>query len=222
MRVLVVEDDPRVAALLERALRENGHLARSARTGGQGLELARLQSWNVIVLDFMLPDMDGLAVCRDLRASGSRVPILFLTARDAVADRVAGLDSGADDYLTKPFALDEFLARVRALGRRSEDAIAQRVIAGDLVLDVDHQEATRGDRKIELTGRELRLLEVLMRSAGRILSKEQILEQVWGRESDAGANSVETYIHYLREKIDRGSERPLIRTVRGVGYTLRQ
>ena len=221
MRVLVVEDDLRVARLVERALREAGHRALVAHDGPEGLAVARREPWDVVVLDVGLPGLDGLAVCRSLRDAGQRTPILLLTARDAVADRVAGLDSGADDYLPKPFAIEELLARVRALGRRAEGGTGDFLTAADLVLDLARHEARRGERLVELTAREFRLLELLMRNAGRVLTKDQLLDRVWGRDSEAGPNAVETYIHYLREKIDRDTDRPLIRTVRGVGYALR-
>ncbi len=221
MRVLVVEDDLRVARLVERALREAGHRALVAHDGPEGLAVARREPWDVVVLDVGLPGLDGLAVCRSLRDAGQRTPILLLTARDAIADRVAGLDSGADDYLPKPFAIEELLARVRALGRRAEGGTGDFLTAADLVLDLARHEARRGERLVELTAREFRLLELLMRNAGRVLTKDQLLDRVWGRDSEAGPNAVETYIHYLREKIDRDTDRPLIRTVRGVGYALR-
>lgn len=217
----MVEDDLRVARLVERALREAGHRAEVAHDGAEGLAVARRESWDVIVLDVGLPGADGLTVCRSLRDAGQRTPILLLTARDAVADRVAGLDSGADDYLPKPFAVEELLARVRALGRRAEGGTGDFLTAADLVLDLARHEARRGERLVELTAREFRLLELLMRNAGRVLTKDQLLDRVWGRDSEAGPNAVETYIHYLREKIDRDTDRPLIRTVRGVGYALR-
>ena len=221
MRVLVVEDDLRVARLVERALREAGHRAEVAPDGTQGLVAARREPWDVIVLDVGLPGQDGLAICRSLRDAGQITPILLLTARDAVADRVAGLDSGADDYLPKPFAVEELLARVRALGRRVEGGTGDFLTVADLVLDLTRHEARRGERLVELTSREFRLLEFLMRNNGRVLTKDQLLDRVWGRDSDVGPNAVETYIHYLRAKIDRGTDRPLIRTVRGVGYALR-
>lgn len=217
----MVEDDLRLARLVERALREAGHRAEVAHDGPEGLAVAQREPWDVIVLDVGLPGLDGLAVCRSLRDAGQRTPILLLTARDAVADRVAGLDSGADDYLPKPFAVEELLARVRALGRRTEGGTGDFLTAADLVLDLARHEARRGERLVELTAREFRLLELLMRNAGRVLTKDQLLDRVWGRDSEAGPNAVETYIHYLREKIDRDTDRPLIRTVRGVGYALR-
>jgi DNA-binding response OmpR family regulator len=174
-----------------------------------------------IVLDVGMPDVDGLEVCRRLRAAGDRVPILMLTARDAVEDRVAGLDVGADDYLVKPFAFDELLARVRAALRRySEPGAGAELRVEDLTLDLLRHEARRGSRRIELTAREFALLEYLMRNAGHVLSRAQILDHAWGRDFEGGENVVDTYIHYLRSKVDQESSAPLIRTVRGVGYVL--
>jgi DNA-binding response OmpR family regulator len=175
------------------------------------------------VLDVMLPEMSGLEVAADLRKARVRTPILMLTARDAVADRVAGLDSGADDYLTKPFALEELLARVRALGRRGSDAGEDnRLQVGDLTLELARHEAQRGERVVELTAKEFDLLAYLMRNAGQVLTKSQIVDHVWGYDAEATSNVVEIYIHYLRDKIDRGEPRPLIRTIRGVGYTIKE
>ncbi len=179
-------------------------------------------SIDVVVLDVMLPEIDGLEVARELRRQRVRTPILMLTARDAVADRVRGLDAGADDYLIKPFALEELLARVRALGRRTADGLDEDVLrVGDLTLDREQREARRGDRTIELTAKEFDLLAYLMRNAGRVLTRAQILDHVWGYDAQATSNVVEIYIHYLRDKVDRGSARPLIRTVRGAGYTIK-
>jgi DNA-binding response OmpR family regulator len=222
MRILVIEDDPRVARLVSRALIEAGHQVELAEDGLDGLQRAETGMFDVIVLDVMLPKLDGLSVSRQLRRQRVRTPILMLTARDAVADRVQGLDAGADDYLVKPFALEELLARIRALGRRLADhADAETLIVGDLVIDLDRHEVRRGDRIVELTPREFELLVYLARHQQRVLTKEQILEHIWGYDSSVTTNVVETYIHYLREKIDRGSTRPLIRTIRGVGYSLR-
>lgn len=223
MEVLVVEDDPRVARIVERALNEAGHHAETAPDGLDGLARAQTGAFDVIVLDVMLPEMDGLAVCRTMRQQGMRTPVILLTARDAVPDRVRGLDAGADDYLVKPFALEELLARVRALGRRNADGTAEgQIKVGDLILDLTTREAHRSAQTIPLTAKEFSLLRYLMRNAGRVLSKAQITDHVWGYDSEAASNVVEIYIHYLRDKVDRGFARPLIRTVRGVGYVMKE
>jgi DNA-binding response OmpR family regulator len=226
MDVLLVEDDPRIARLVERALTDVGHRVEVAHDGLAGLTSAERGSHDLLVLDVMLPEMDGIEVAKELRRQRMRTPILMLTARDAVPDRVRGLDAGADDYLTKPFALEELLARVRALGRRRGEGSEDQLVVGELVLDLARHEARRGDRSIELTAKEFDLLAYLMRNTGRVLSKDQITEHVWGYESQATSNVVEIYIHYLRDKIDRGFDapnpRPLIRTVRGVGYTIKE
>jgi DNA-binding response OmpR family regulator len=223
MQVLLVEDDPRIARVVERALTDVGHHVEVAHDGLDGLTSAERQVHDLLILDVMLPEMDGIEVARELRRQKLRTPILMLTARDAVPDRVKGLDSGADDYLTKPFALDELLARVRALGRRATDGAGDKLSVGDLELDLERHEVHREDRSIELTAKEFDLLAYLMRNAGRVLSKDQITEHVWGYDSQATSNVVEIYIHYLRDKIDRGdpAPRPLIRTVRGVGYAIK-
>jgi DNA-binding response OmpR family regulator len=221
MRVLLVEDDVRVARVVEQALAEAGHRVDVAYDGIDGLTRAASGAHDLLVLDVMLPEMDGLSVARELRRQRLRTPILMLTARDAIADRVRGLDSGADDYLVKPFALEELLARVRALGRRASDGATEQLQVADLTLDLERHEVHRGDRPIELTAREFDLLAYLMRNAGRVLSKDQITDHVWGYDSQATSNVVEIYVHYLRDKIDRDFPRPLIRTVRGVGYTIK-
>jgi DNA-binding response OmpR family regulator len=222
MYVLVVEDDPRVSRLVERALAEAGHRVDLALDGDDGLARAESGAYDLIVLDVMLPELSGIEVAREVRGARIRTPILMLTARDAVADRVSGLDAGADDYLTKPFALEELLARVRALGRRAGDSFGEEPLrVGELALDLQRHEARRDDRAIELTAREFDLLAYLMRNAGRVLTKSQIVDHVWGYDAEASSNVVEIYIHYLRDKVDRGFSRPLIRTIRGVGYTIK-
>ena len=220
MDVLLVEDDPRIARVVERALTDVGHRVEVAHDGLEGLTSAERGHHDLVVLDVMLPEMDGIEVARELRRQRLRTPILMLTARDAVPDRVRGLDAGADDYLTKPFALEELLARVRALGRRGGDRHEDQLTVGDLVLDLARHEARRSDQTIELTAKEFDLLAYLMRNAGRVLSKDQITEHVWGYDSQATSNVVEIYIHYLRDKIDRGFPHPMIKTVRGVGYKI--
>ena len=221
MDVLIIEDDERAAGIIERALREAGHRPRLAHDGAAGLLEAESGRYDLVVLDVLLPELDGVAVCRELRRRGAHTAVLMLTALDAVSDRVAGLDAGADDYLTKPSALAELLARVRALTRRrSASASNDRLCVADLTLDSRRHEVTRGGRPIELTPREFDLLLCLMRHAARVLTRQQLVDQVWGGDSEASSNVVELYIHYLRNKIDRDTAWPLIRTVRGVGYMI--
>lgn len=222
MEILVIEDDARVARLVERALGEAGHQVSVVYDGIAGLGQAEEESCDLIVLDILLPHLDGLEVCRRLRQRQVRTPILMLTARDGVADRVRGLNAGADDYLVKPFALEELLARVRAFERRTGDAASEVLRVGDLTLDPARHEVRRAGRSAELTATEFRLLAFLMRTPGRVLTKNQITDHVWGYDSETTSNVVEIYIHYLRDKIDRGFPRPLIRTVRGVGYTIKE
>ena len=221
--ILVVEDDPRVARLVERSLTEDGYRVDLAFDGLEGEAKAKQAAADAIVLDVMLPGQDGLAMCRRLRHQGVRTPVLMLTARDAVPDRVQGLDAGADDYLTKPFALDELLARIRALLRRPGPASEPPALlqVADLEVNLDSHEVLRAGHPIELTDKEFRLLVYLMRHAGRVLTRAQIVDQVWGYDSSASSNVVETYVCYLRDKIDRGFARPLIRTVRGTGYIVK-
>ena len=231
MNILIVEDDARVADFLERGLRAEGYRVQVARNGTDGLVKARdvaQQMRNdatpaVLVLDVMLPGMTGLEVCQTLRADGVQLPILMLSALGALEDRVAGLRLGADDYLAKPFAFEELLARIEALMRRSRDttpAASSRLVVADLVLDRDTMRVTRADRPLTLTARELALLELLMSAPGRLFSRERILANVWGTNEDPLTNVVDVYIRRLRSKIDDGSEQPLIHTVRGLGYRL--
>jgi len=222
MYILVVEDDPRVARAVERGLAEEGHRVDRAADGLDGLERAETGVYDLIILDVLLPELDGFTVAKRLRQARVRTPILMLTARDAVADRVRGLDAGADDYLVKPFALAELLARVRAHLRRTEPEGAELLRVGGLTLDLERRRAQRDSRAIDLTAKECELLEYLMRNADHILTKEQIMARVWGYEAEVTSNVVEIYIHYLRDKIDRGFPSPLIRTVRGAGYTLKE
>jgi DNA-binding response OmpR family regulator len=221
VHILVVEDEQRLARLLQRVLTEERHTAEVAHSGADGLYLAQTGSFDLIVLDRMLPDLDGVEVCKQVRQLGVETPVLMLTARGSVEDRVEGLNAGADDYLVKPFAMAELLARVNARLRRDRQASITTVLkAHDLTLDLVRRDVRRGGRAIELTPKEFSLLEYLMRNAGVALTRTQILDQVWQYDLDAVSNVVDIYIHYLRDKIDKGSERPLIKTVRGVGYRL--
>jgi DNA-binding response OmpR family regulator len=220
--VLVVEDEKRLADRIRRTLEEEGHVIDISYDGAEALEMARATNYDLMVLDLMLPTMNGVEVCRRLRDEGNDVRILMLTALDAVDDRVVGLESGADDYLIKPASLSELVARVKALSRRQVNPhLEQELRVGDLLLDLGRHEARRGEQVIELTAKEFQLLEFLMRNAGNVLTRTQILDHVWGYNFDSFSNVVDIYVHYLRNKIDRGFSEPLIKTVRGVGYSLR-
>jgi DNA-binding response OmpR family regulator len=222
MHILVVEDERRLANLIRRALEEESHVVDVSHDGAEALDTAQATDYDMLILDLMLPHLDGIEICKRLRAAGNDVRILMLTARDAVDDRVLGLESGADDYLVKPFSFSELLARVKALARRQVQPQAEQELAvGDLVLDLARHEARRGDKTIELTAKEFQLLEFLMRNAGHVLTRTQILDHVWGYNFDSFSNVVDIYVHYLRNKVDRGFTEPLIRTVRGVGYSLK-
>ncbi|HVT20825.1 MAG TPA: response regulator transcription factor [Mycobacteriales bacterium] len=223
-QVLVVDDDPQLREALTRALELDDYRVTTASNGAKALEAVSQRRPDVMVLDVMMPYVGGLDVCRTLRSKKDKLPILVLTARDEVGDRVAGLDAGADDYLTKPFALEELRARLRALLRRTtvEDADEQAVLSyQDLELDPAAHTARRGDRPIELTRTEFALLELLMRNAGRPLPRETIMDRVWGWESEPTSNSLEVFVGYLRRKTEAAGEPRLIHTVRGVGYVLR-
>jgi two-component system response regulator MprA len=222
-RVLVVDDDRAVRESLRRALALEGYEVELAGDGLEALAKAASAAPDAIVLDVLMPELDGLAVCRLLRQRGDRVPVLMLTARDAVGDRVAGLDAGADDYLVKPFALEELLARVRALLRRADPALAAGVLQfSDLSLDLASREVRRGERRIELTRTEFNLLELFLRNPRQVLTRSLIFERVWGYDFGPTSNSLDVYIGYLRRKTEAGGEARLIHTVRGVGYVLRE
>jgi two-component system copper resistance phosphate regulon response regulator CusR len=220
MRILIVEDDKKVGAFLEKGLKEEQYAVDICRDGEEAMELAVLNPYDAIVLDIMLPKKDGFAVCRDLRQRGLLTPILMLTAKDTVEDKVAGLSEGADDYLTKPFSFEELLARIRALLRRSQDYKTKVLKIGDLELDPARRQATRSGKKIPLTGKEYALLEYMMRNKGRILTESMIIEHVWDMNYEGTSNIVNVYINYLRKKIDEGAPVKLIQTVRGYGYTI--
>ncbi|MFI6218098.1 response regulator transcription factor [Nocardia brasiliensis] len=220
MRVLVVDDEDSVREALVRAMDSEGYETRAAADGAAAL--AEIQRWQpeVVLLDVLMPFMDGLTACRRLRARGDRTPILMLTARDAVADRVDGLDAGADDYLVKPFDLDELLARVRALVRRTYPEDGAVLSCADLVMDTTAHTVRRAARPVELSRTEFALLEVLLRNSGQALPRETLIERVWGTELGPTSNSLEVYIRYLRRKLESGDEARLIHTVRGIGYRL--
>lgn len=221
MRVLVVEDEKKTASFIRNALRAEGFAVDVCEDGNDALQLAETTPYDAVVLDVMLPGLDGLSVVRRLRARRTSVPVLLLSARGAVDERVEGLDAGADDYLPKPFAVAELVARVRAMGRRGSDPRATVLRVGSLSLDTVTRVATRGPRTIELTAREYRLLEFLMQSPGRICGRMSILQKVWDYDFDPGTNLVDVYVRRLREKIDDESDQKLIHTVRGVGYVMK-
>jgi two-component system response regulator MprA len=219
MRILVVDDELAVLDALRRVFAHEGYDVLTARTGTEALELAAAEKPDLVVLDVLMPPPDGLEVCRRIRA-GSSVPILMLTARSEVAERVAGLDAGADDYLAKPFVLDELLARVRALVRRGQVA-PERLAYSDLSLDLSSRAGRRGERDLELTRTEFSLLELFLRNPERVLSRSEILESVWGYDFGPTSNSLEVYVGYLRRKTEAGGEARLLHTSRGFGYVLR-
>jgi two-component system OmpR family response regulator len=221
VRILIVEDEVKLAALLRRGLAEEAHAADIAQSGEDALWMAQATEYDAIVLDLMLPGVDGIEVCRRLRADGVWSPVLMLTARDAVEDRVGGLDAGADDYLTKPFAFTELLARLRALARRGASERPAELEVGDLRLDPATRRVWRGDAEIDLSPKEFALLETFMRRPGRVLSRFELLEHVWDYEYENRSNVIDVYVRYLREKIDRPFKRSSLETVRGVGYRLR-
>jgi two-component system OmpR family response regulator len=221
MRVLVVEDTPKMASLLRRGLSEEGYAVDVVGTGVDAVWLATEQSFDAIVLDVVLPDIDGFEVCRRLRRANRWAPLLMLTARDDVSDRVRGLDSGADDYLTKPFAFEELFARVRSLIRRGPHERSPILEVGDLALDPAEHSVRRGDHHVDLTPKEFALLQYLMRHPREALSRAQLLEHVWDFAFEGDPNIVDVYIGYLRDKIDRPFKRASVETVRGVGYRLR-
>jgi DNA-binding response OmpR family regulator len=222
MRILVVEDDRKVASFIRKGLEEEGHAVEVAGDGAAAVERATDGApWDLVILDVMLPKGDGFGVLKTLRQEGLRMPVLMLTARDAVGDKVTGLDLGADDYLSKPFAFEEFLARVRALLRRGGGGPAPVLRLADLSLDPATREVKRGARRVELTAREHTLLEYFLRNAGRVLTRPMLAQHVWGLDFDPESNVVDVYVGYLRRRIEGQGERRLLHTVRGVGYVLR-
>jgi len=224
VNVLLVEDDPAVRGAVERALRHAGHQPALATDGVRALEQATAVPYDAVVLDLGLPGLDGLEVCRRLRAAGNQVPVLMLTARAAVAERVSGLDAGADDYLVKPFALDELLARLRAFERRAPSTGQARgeLRFGDLVIDRDAMTCLRGGREIQLSRTEYQLLELLLANRGKVLSRDVIFDKVWGYDFGPESNSLDVYVGYLRRKLEANGDSRIIHTVRGVGYVMRE
>ena len=218
---MVVEDEPKMAGLIRRVLLAERHVVDVAPDGLSAIALAERAAYDAIVLDRMLPDIDGLSVLRLLRSKGVRTPVLLLTALGSVEERIAGLDAGADDYLPKPFAFGELVARIRALGRRPADPARARLAAGDLELDELRHAVQVADRSVDLSAREFALLGYLIRHAGQVVTRHQILDAVWGSEPDVYSNVVDLYIHYLRRKLEELDRADRLRTVRGVGYTLR-
>jgi two-component system response regulator MprA len=223
MQILVVDDEPAVRDSLDRALRLEGYKVELAADGAEALSALDSDSPDALVLDLMMPRVDGFEVCRRMRAAGDRTPVLVLTARDGVSDRVKGLDAGADDYLVKPFALDELLARLRALLRRSGSSAPGQVLRfSDLMLDPVAHQVKRGDREIELTRTEFLLLELFLLHPRQVLTRSVIFERVWGYDFGPDSNSLEVYVSYLRRKLEAAGEPRLLHTVRGVGYVLRE
>lgn len=220
-RILVIEDDEAILAFLRRGLGYEGYEIDTAETGQKGLALAGGNRPDLVVLDWMLPGMDGLEVCKRLRSTG-KVPILMLTAKDSIGDRVLGLDAGADDYMVKPFNLDELLARIRALLRRTQSPKQKSYTFADLVLNTGTRRAQRGERVIDLTAKEYELLELFLRNPRQVLTREMIYDDVWGYDFGGESNIIEVYVRYLRQKLEEGKEARLLHTVRGMGYVLRE
>lgn len=221
MRLLVVEDERKVASFIKRGLEEAGHVVDVAHTGTDGEYLASLNSYDAMILDCMLPDKDGRQVCRELRARGNATPALILTAKDTSADKILGFNSGADQYLTKPFDFGELLARLRSLERHSQPPPMRSLDVADLQIDPATRGVRRGSQEITLTAKEYLLLELLARRSGKVVTRTEIIEQVWDMHHDPMTNSVDVLVKHLRDKVDRDFEPKLIQTVRGVGYTLK-
>jgi DNA-binding response OmpR family regulator len=220
MRLLLVEDEARIARFLAKGLREESYAVDIVGNGQDAVYQAEINDYDLAILDVMIPGLDGIATCRAIRANGKRIPILMLTARDGVQDRITGLDAGADDYLTKPFEFGELLARLRALLRRPRELQLPQIVVNDLVLETASQTVRRGNREIPLTAKEYALLEFLARNAGRVIGRAEIAEHVWDESFDPFSNLIEVYINRLRRKIDDGSANPLLQTRRGSGYIL--
>ena len=222
MRVLVVDDDVRLCSVVRRGLTEEGYAVDVAHDGEEGQYLIEINEYDLVVLDIMMPKLDGVEVCRRLRAASKDTPVLMLTAKDAVADRVRGLDAGADDYLVKPFAFDELVARVRALTRRHAPTRSPKITHGDLSLDTVTRRIQRGDAEIALTSKEYAVLEYFLRNPGAVITRGMIEEHAWNNDFDSVSNLVDVYIRRLRSKLDRPGEDSVIETIRGAGYRLRR
>jgi len=220
MRLLFVEDDSRIAHFVAKGLREQSYAVDVAATGEEALYEVAINTYDLVILDVMIPEPDGFAVCREIRKAGHRMPILMLTARDAIEDRIEGLDRGADDYLTKPFEFRELLARLRALLRRPSGLQPASLKVADLVVDTTGQSVSRGGKRIAMTAKEYALVEFLARNAGRVVGRAEIAEHVWDEEFDPFSNLIEVYVNRVRRKIDSGSAKPLLHTRRGSGYVL--
>ena len=220
MRLLLVEDDEGIERFVAKGLRENAYAVDVAANGKDALYQAEINTYDLIILDVMIPGKDGFEVCRELRSNGAKLPILMLTARDAVEDRITGLDTGADDYLTKPFEFGELLARLRALLRRGGEVLPSKIVVGSLEIDTSGQKVRRGGKEISMTAKEYALLEYFARNAGRVVGREEISDHVWDETFDPFSNLIEVYINRLRQKIDENAGSSLIQTRRGAGYIL--
>lgn len=221
MRILVVEDEKKIADFIKRGLKEEGYAVDAAYDGEEGRLLAKTNTYDLILLDLMLPKLDGISLCKSLRSEGFASPIIMITAKDTVEDKVAGLDSGADDYITKPFAFEELLARIRAIFRKKDAKAANILKVDDLVLDPVTHKVTRAGVEVTLTTKEYALLEYMMRNVGKVITRTMISEHVWDADFDTFTNVIDVYINYLRKKIDIGKGKKLINTVRGRGYVLK-
>ncbi|MDD5495591.1 MAG: response regulator transcription factor [Candidatus Omnitrophica bacterium] len=222
MRILIIEDERKIADFIKRGLKEEGYAVDLAHDGEQGHFLAKTNNYDLILLDLMLPKIDGLSLCGQLKKEGVSSPIIMLTAKDTVKDKVVGLDTGADDYLTKPFAFEELLARIRVILRKKESGTVTKLQVGDLELDLLTHKVARSGKEISLTAKEYSLLEYLMRNAGTVVSRTMISEHVWDIDFDTFTNVIDVYINYLRKKVDSGFSKKLIHTIRGRGYILKE
>ena len=222
MRLLVVEDEENLRTVIRKRLMKEGYSVDACGDGQEALDYMAVSPYDTVILDIMMPKMSGMEVLKKMRAGGDQTPVLFLTAKDGIEDRVKGLDSGADDYLVKPFAFEELLARIRVMIRRQSDSASDEMTLADLTVDAGKHSVTRGGKANELSAKEFAVLEYLMRHQGQVLSREQIEQHVWDFDYEGGSNMVDVYIRYLRRKLDEGYEKKLIHTVRGAGYVMRE